>query len=541
MWWRTGGFTLKNKLHKKIYGDCVRATAFPIVLYGIQECFSGILSVVTADLLGRFANAVFALDFDFGRENLWKLLVCVVLTIVAPPMMMYGANYSMIKNSIAHDRMVLGRFLDKEYASVLRCEAGDIQHRLEWDPTNLRCYFVSAITDSLYVVVTLVYLLTCALAVSPLYTLIVFAISLMKLGVPLAVRKIEQWLDKKKREYAGTVGTYEDEIVRQPHVVRQYGVAEAMIARLDRVWREHFAAVESKSIVTGRVTGGISGFLDTLCTFAVLLTGAVLAARGDILPGTVAAMVGYFGVFGTLIGKVSEIIRDTPKLANITERMEIFYEDEEDLAGADVPELRELRAENLSFAYAGSERTAFEGLSFVRKTEGKTAVCGANGSGKSTFIKILCGLLRPYGGSLTVDGVEFSGISPEKWREHVAYAPQEPVLFAGTVRENIRLGRRSATDAEVDGVLGELGITDLAERVVEPGKNGFSGGEKQKISVARALMKDARLLILDEPGNNLDAATVAWLEDFLRKTARSVVYITHDRAMEEIADAVVRL
>lgn len=532
---------MKNKLHRKIYGDCIRATALPIVLYGVQECFAGILSVVTADLLGRFANAVFALDFAFGRENLGKLLLCIALTVGVCPMMMYVANYFMIKNSIAHDRMVLGRFLDKEYASVLRLEAGDIQHRLDWDPTNLRCYFVAAVTDSLYVVVTLVYLLICALAVSPLYTWIVFAISLGKLGVPVAVRKMEAWFDKKKREYSNTVGTYEDEIVRQPHAVRQYGVAEAMIARMDRIWVEHFAAVESKSIVTGRVTGGISGFLDTFCTFAVLLTGAVLAARGDILPGTVAAMVGYFGVFGSLMGKVSELIRDTPKLANITERMEIFYEDEEDLAGEDAPELREIRADGLKFTYVGSERAAFEGLSFVRAVDGKTAVCGANGSGKSTFIKILCGLLRPYSGSLTVDGLEFSKISPEKWREHVAYAPQEPVLFAGTVRENIRLGNRSATDAEVDAVLGELGMSDLAERVVEPGKSDFSGGEKQKISVARALMKNARLLILDEPGNNLDAATVAWLEDFLRKTTRSVVYITHDRAMEELADAVVRL
>ncbi len=532
---------MKNKLHRKIYGDCARATALPIVLYGVQGCFTGILSVMTADLLGRFASAVFALDFDFGRANLWKLLLCIALTVAALPAMSFVSNYYMIKYSIAHDRMVLGRFLDKDYASVLRCEAGDIQHRLEWDPTNLRCYFVTVITDFLEGAVTLVYLLICALAVSPLYTLIVFAISLLKLGVPLAVRKIEKWFDRKKREYSNTVGMYEDEIVRQPHVVRQYGVAEAMILRLDRVWTEHFAAVESKSIVTGRVTGGISGFLDTLCTFAVLLTGAVLAARGDILPGTVAAMVGYFGVFGSLIGKVSEIIRDIPKLSNITERMEIFYEDEEDLAGTDAPEMRELRADGLSFAYAGSERTAFDGLSFVRDVGGKTAVCGANGSGKSTFIKVLCGLLRPYGGSLTVDGVEFSKISPERWRENVAYAPQEPVLFAGTVRENIRLGRPSATDADADALLGELGLSDLAERVVEPGKNDFSGGEKQKISVARALMKDARLLILDEPGNNLDAATVAWLEDFLRKTPRSVVYITHDRAMEDIADAVVRL
>lgn len=533
----------KKYIHRKIYADCIRATTLPAFLYGVEACLEGILTVLTAGILGQFADAVFRLDFAFGLANLWKLLACIGVTVLFMPVISFISNYYMIKHAILHDRMVLGRFLDKEYAAVLKCDAGDLQHRLEWEPTDLRCNFVNILTDSAKVVVTLAYLLYSALAVSPLYTLIVFAVSVLKLTVPAAVRKLEKKYDMQTREYQSRVRSCEEEIIRQPHAVKQYGLADALIGRLDRAYGEYFRGVQAKSIRTGRIAGGISSFLETFCTFAVLLSGAVLAARGDITPGTVAAMVGYFGVFGTVISTTGGVIRMFPKMQNNVERMEIFYECEEATDGRDPGNVRMIRADDLSFAYDGAERAAFSGRSFTITLDGKTAVCGANGSGKSTFIKVLCGLLRSYTGSLTADGVEFSEISPEKWREKVAYAPQEPYLFAGTVRENVRLGRRSAADAEADRMMEELVIADLADRVIAPSSDTdeLSGGEKQKISIARALMKDALVLVLDEPGNNLDAAALAWLTRFLAETERCVVYITHDPAMEKLADAVVKM
>ena len=177
----------KKYIHRKIYADCIRATALPILLYGLQEVLEGLLTVRTAGLLGQFADAVFRLDFAFGQENLWKLLACIAATVLLIPFINVFSNIFMIKYALLHDRMVLGRFLDKEYAAVLACDAGDLQHRLEWEPTDLRCNFVNIVTDLAKVAVTSVYLLYSALAVSPLYTAIVFAVSLVKLTVPIAV------------------------------------------------------------------------------------------------------------------------------------------------------------------------------------------------------------------------------------------------------------------------------------------------------------------------------------------------------------------
>lgn len=531
----------KKTIHRKIYADCIRATTVPTLLYGLQEVLEGLLTVLTAGILGQFADAVFRLDFVFGLENLWKLLGCIAATVLLIPFINVFSNIFMIKYALLHDRMVLGRFLDKEYAAVLACDTGDLQHRLEWEPTDLRCNFVNVVTDIVKVTVTFVYLMYSALAVSPLYTAVVVAVSVIKLTVPAAVRKLEKKYDMETREYQSEVRSCEEEIIRQPHVVKQYGLADALTGRLDCAYRTFFGGVQAKSIRCGRIAGGISAFLETFCTFAVLLSGAVLAADGRITPGTVAAMAGYFGVFGSVIGTVGTVIRTVPKMRNNVGRMEIFYEREERTDGAEPEQVRELRAENLSFTYETGERAVFDGVEFAADLRGKTAVCGHNGSGKSTLIKILCGLLSPDGGRLYADGEDFSGISPGKWRRQVAYAPQEAYLFAGTVRENVRLGRLTASDAEVDAVMAELGILHLADRSVTADTDALSGGEKQKISIARALLKDAAVVVLDEPGNNLDAQTVGWLKRFLAETEKGVVYITHDTDTEKLADTVIRM
>lgn len=104
----------------------------------------------------------------------------------------------MLKHALEHDRMVLGRFLDKKYDSILRYELGDIQNRLDWDPTNIRCYLVEYFDNGFMVLVTLAFLLFQALRLSPVYTLIVFALSLLKLAVPLAVRKTEGKYEKER-------------------------------------------------------------------------------------------------------------------------------------------------------------------------------------------------------------------------------------------------------------------------------------------------------------------------------------------------------
>ena len=163
-----------------------------------------------------------------------------------------------------------------------------------------------------------------------------------------------------------------------------------------------------------------------------------MVSNESITTGTVAAMVGYFSVFNNVFSNMDYIIRKIPILSNLSNRMVVLYDDAEKQSGIEIQKMSTIKADNLSFSY--DNKNVITHLNFSINNGEKTVIIGKNGSGKSTLIKLLCGLLKGYRGSLKINGYEFSELSIEKWREQIAYVEQDPYLFEGSVKENILLG-----------------------------------------------------------------------------------------------------
>ena len=123
-------------------------------------------------------------------------------------------------------------------------------------------------------------------------------------------------------------------------------------------------------------------------------------------------------------------------------------------------------------------------------------------------------------------------------KEHVT---QDPFLFKGTVRENVKLGNLSDSIEQIEKVMDKIGILYLADRNIDIEKNDLSGGERQKISIARALLKDSAILLLDEPSNHLDSYTKKWLIEWLRKSDKIVIFTSHDKDLLQISDMQIKL
>ncbi|HSD66255.1 MAG TPA: thiol reductant ABC exporter subunit CydD [Vicinamibacteria bacterium] len=192
--------------------------------------------------------------------------------------------------------------------------------------------------------------------------------------------------------------------------------------------------------------------------------------------------------------------------------------------------------EDVRFAYEGSRAPALDGLSLALPPGATVALVGPSGAGKTTVAYLLLRFLEPAGGAITVDGVPLAAIAPEAWRRRVAWVPQRPRLFHGTVRDNVALARPGASDAalaeaaarsRLDAVL--RGLPRGWETPVGEGGERLSGGEAQRVALARAFLKDACVLVLDEPTSHLDldgeSAVVEAIEE-LRK-GRTVLLIGH--------------
>jgi ATP-binding cassette subfamily C protein CydD len=201
---------------------------------------------------------------------------------------------------------------------------------------------------------------------------------------------------------------------------------------------------------------------------------------------------------------------------------------------------------DVTIRYPDSAEPAVAGLTLRVEAGEVVALTGASGCGKSTALAAVLGFLQPERGRLLVGedpAVELSDADPDAWRSRVAYVPQRPHLFAGTVAENIRLGRPDAPDTAVARAaeLAHLGL-ELSTLVGEQGAT-LSAGQRQRLALARAFLRDAPVVVLDEPTANLDGETEAIVVAAVRRLAagRTVLMAAHRPALIAIADRVVRL
>ena len=528
-----------NTYKKQIVSDCAKAIA-PALLFNLIESVAGsVVLVYTASVLGKFTNAVFNLDFSYGIANFRELLLCVLITLFGMPIFGMVAEILLFSNSLKHDRMVYGRYLSKTFREATVFADGELEYRLEQDAIDLRCTWLDLATKYVSIPVTLIYLLYHCLRISFAYTLIIFLVSAVKYIVPIAIRNLKVKYDKETREYETIVREYEVEMMEQPHKIKLYGLSEPLSERLNQAYQVYFRNVFTKSSKCTVVADNISKVLDTFCTVLILIAGTLMIAGGVITAGDMIAMFGFYSIFNTLTVSISSVIQDTPIFGTIAERMTVFYKDQEEDFGESISAVNHIVVSDLGFSY--DEKQTLEHVNFEIREGDKIAICGQNGNGKSTLIKLLCGVLKGYSGHIKINGRELSEISIKSWYRNIAYTEQDPYLFSGTVRENIHLGNLNASEKELDEVIQEVGIDYLVHRDISMDNHELSGGEKQKISIARALMKRTPILIMDEPSNNLDRDTVKWLQDFIRKSSKTIIFVSHDSELLSCADDMVCL
>nr|WP_216320997.1 thiol reductant ABC exporter subunit CydD [Deinococcus aestuarii] len=196
------------------------------------------------------------------------------------------------------------------------------------------------------------------------------------------------------------------------------------------------------------------------------------------------------------------------------------------------------------------ERTALQGVTLTLSPGSRTLLVGESGAGKTSVARLLLGFVPPTGGEVRVSGVPLSDLDPAAWRERLAYVPERPYLFPGTVRENIRLGRPEATWEEVEEAALAADAHDFISRLpngydTDIGAEGarLSGGERLRLALARAFLRGAEVLILDEPTSQLDAGSEGEVKGALERlgAGRTVLTISHRAALHGGHDQTVEL
>jgi ATP-binding cassette subfamily B protein/subfamily B ATP-binding cassette protein MsbA len=356
------------------------------------------------------------------------------------------------------------------------------------------------------------------------------------------VKELESKLVERLYEILSSIKVVKG-FAREPHELQSFKSAgnETMSARLRFTWQESlFTLIVTAITLTGTAlvlaVGGLHVLSGQLSVGHLLVVTAYLAA----VYGPLSSIAHTTGSLQNAIAssrRVREIFSHTPELLDAPDAV-----DASDITG-------DIRFENASFSYT-DDRQILRDISFSASPGEMVALVGLTGAGKSTLASLIPRFFEPTSGRVLIDGVDVSQYRLRTLRERIALVLQDAMLFGGSVADNIRYGRLDATDDEVEQAARAAHAHEFIMRLpkgydtplAEAG-GSLSGGERQRLGIARALLKDAPILILDEPTSSLDALSEEAVFDALRRLrqGRTTIVIAHRLSTIRDADRILVL
>jgi ATP-binding cassette subfamily B protein len=370
--------------------------------------------------------------------------------------------------------------------------------------------------------------------------------------LPIAVfgRRVRQ-LSRSSQDRIADVGSHASETLAQIKVVKAFNRERDDAARFARHVESAFAVARARIASRAWLTAFV--MLLVFAAVAVLFRiGAADVLSGRISAGELAAFVFYAVMVAGATGAIGEVFGDLQRAAGALERLQELQSARPDIVAPPVPAVivaprGDVSFEHVGFRYPTREQAVLTDVSFHVQPGQRVALVGASGAGKSTVLELLLRLYDPQAGVIRFDGVDLRDLDPEAYRRLVAIVPQQPLLFAGSIADAVRMGRPDASDHEVAAALEQAQLGDwLADQpegmLTQVGERGqaLSGGQRQRVAIARALLKAPRLLLLDEATSALDAASESAVRTALAAAmdGRTTIVVAHRLATVRDADRI---
>jgi ATP-binding cassette, subfamily B, bacterial len=510
-------------------------------------------------VLGQGLRRVIDRGFASGDAALLDAaLVALLAVIVVMAMATYTRFYfvSWIGERVSADirRAVFSHLLDLSPGFFEVTRTGEVISRLTNDTSLLEVVIGSSASFALRNTLLMLGSLVMLIVTSPKLT------ALVLLGVPLVIAPILLYgrrvrnLSRASQARVADVSVYIDEALHEIRTVQSYGHENEDRARFgERVEQAFATAVErvrQRALLIALVMLLAFGAVGV-----ILWIGGHDVLAGRISAGELSAFVFYAVLVAGAFGAVSEVIGDLQRAAGATERlMELLATEPQIRAPANPlplpdPPRGEVSFDNVSFRYPSRpDALALADFSLEVRPGETVALVGPSGAGKSTVLQLLLRYYDADAGTIRLDGVDLRRTDPRALRTRLALVPQDPVIFAASVQENVRYGRPGASDAEVQEACAAAYASEFIERLPEAmdtflGERGvrLSGGQRQRLSIARALLADRAVLLLDEATSSLDAASEHYVQMALARLMqnRTTLIVAHRLATVQNADRIV--
>ncbi|WP_028563381.1 ABC transporter ATP-binding protein [Paenibacillus pinihumi] len=509
--------------------------------------------VANAELMRRIVNAVMERDTALLMTSILFMVGVLLVETAGSFASTYLNTGLQNRSTLGLQKSLLGKMLRLRSKELSNYHTGDLLSRINDASPDAQSAINGKLIQLLGNVLQLGFLLTYLSIVNIGLTIGCLLITLV---IPLLATPMSRPMRAtytSRQEARAMQDAFLMDSMQGMEVIKSYGAGKRMAERFKAKW-EGYLRHHLKALALEAVFYRVNIFVYVLGLMYILGYGGYLITQGRLDVGALAA---FLVAFERLSGPISNLSSIWPQLQGaVSSALRVFEitdlpEEQEGKSPGSEAKKRpdgDIEFNRVTFRYQQDSEPALREAAFIIKSGQMTAIVGESGSGKTTIASLLLGLQTPESGSVRIGGQSLAEMDMTAWRESVSYVSQEPYLFSGTIGDNIRLGKTDAQTMDVIEAAKLANLHDWISQLPEGyhtaiGELGLtlSGGERQRISIARAMLRKPRLLVLDEPTSALDSENERFVQDAIENVmaGRTVVVIAHRLSTIRGADHII--
>ena len=467
-----------------------------------------------------------AIDCIIGKGNvdfvnMKSILIKVAVIVVSTALIQWLMNVCNNKITYNVSRDLRKKAFEKieilPFSYIDTHSKGDIVSRVITDVDQLSDGLLMGFTQFFTGVITIIGTLAFMLSVNVFITIVVVVVTPLSFFIARFIAKKTFNMFSLQSKTRGEQTSFIDEMISNQKVAEAYSMNEENKARFDKI-NDDLAKYSLKATFFSSITNPATRFVNSIVYAAVALFGAIMAVKGNITVGILSCFLSYANQYTKPFNEISSVVTELQNAIACAARVFELIEEAPELPDkADATELENVKGSveinNLYFSY-NPDRELLKNVN-INVEPGKTvAIVGPTGCGKTTLINLLMRFYDPNNGAILVDEVNTQDVTRQSLRQNFGMVLQDTWLFAGTVKENIAYGKEGATDEEIINAAKAASAHGFIKRlpngydtmITEDGGN-LSSGQKQLLTIARAMLSDPKILILDEATSNVDTMT----------------------------------
>lgn len=466
-----------------------------------------------------------------------RLTYCIGLSSVAYFIINRVKMFAGIKLSVEVDKYLTKKVINKlfknKFEYYLNRTSSDIQYRLAL-LKSLKMVISEVVIQTLLDVGSMIVILLYVLQYQLEYALLLTVITVLVLGISILVR--DRMLMVKNEEIAreSKLQIQQYDIFRSIFDVKVLGLSKVK----EKVWEEsydEYIGSHNKSQMFSAFYRNILSYISIYVPIFIPILGIWMSSiYNNNQLGTIISLQSLTGVYITGLISISQLVESVTSVKSFIARIEdILVQDDEKDGDKEIELKGNINVENLHFTYPGAKQEVLSDINFQVKEGESLGIVGESGSGKSTLFYILLGAYDDYKGSVTYEGVELKSLNKDNFRKQAGAVPQNSLLFNGSIKENMTQNP-DITDKEIYDVLKMVSLFDFVKElpmnintIISENAFNFSGGQKQRLALARAIINKKAVLFLDEATSSLDNLTEQRIVDYLNTVSHTKIVIAH--------------